>query len=73
MCQEFCPWGGHVWWGGAWQRGVHGGGHAWQGWGACVAGGIHGKGGMHGKGEHACGDAWQGDMCGRGGCAWQIL
>ena len=45
---------------GGWVGSMHGGGYAWQGWGACMAG------------EHA----WQGDMCGREGvngrgCSWQ--
>ena len=32
---------------------VHGGWHAWQRRGACVAGGMHGKGHMWQEGVHA--------------------
>ena len=87
---------GHVWWGvacmagrHAWQGacmagGMHGGGHAWQGWhawqgvcmvgGCVVVGGMCGRGGMHGGGcmaggVHGWGHAWQGGMHGgRGSC-----
>ena len=37
-CREFCPQG----WGHAWQGGMHGGVHAWQG--VCVVGGMHSGG-----------------------------
>ena len=36
-------------------RGVYGGGHAWQGWGTCGRGGMHGGGWGEGGSEHA----WQ--------------
>ena len=46
----------------AWQGGMRGRGHAWQG--VCAAGGMHDR-------VWCCrGCAWQGSMCGRG-YVWQ--
>ena len=69
MCQEFCPQWGKVWQGlCAWQGGMHGRGHAWQGghvwqWGHAWQGRCVWQGGMHGRGH-----AWQG-----GGHTWHTV
>ena len=49
MAGRVCMVGGMCSRGHVWQRGMHGGGHAWQG--ACVAGGKHGRKGVHGGGH----------------------
>ena len=60
MAGGACMSEGHVWqeWG-----------HEWQGWRACISGGMCGRRGMHGGGVHGRGHAWQG-VCMVGGHVW---
>ena len=67
--------GEHVWQGVCMAEGMHGRGHAWQGHGACMAGGHAWQGGMHGRGACVGGVHGRG-VCVAGkhvwqGCAWQ--
>ena len=57
---------GHALQGRAWQEGMHGRGHVWQG--ACIAGE-----GMHGRGHVWQGACIAGGMCGKGVCMAGVM